>query len=233
MNSICSGDYSTLPRCIVERERAGYKKPETNDREAIARPTAPREGIRDEAALVRLAQAGDQSAFTRLIGPYIRETYHVALKITHNREDAEDVSQQALLNAYMHLDQFQGNSRFSTWLTRIVINEALMRVRKRRSEDHYLCYDDGQEDGTSAVDMLRAADTFHPDVLFSKAENERALREAIGGLRATSQVVVWLLGLEERRTKEAAKVLHLSQSAVKTRLARARQQLRETLEDRV
>ena len=109
----------------MERERAGYKKPETNDREAIAPPTAPREGIRDEAAFVRLARAGDQSAFTRLIGPYIRETYHVALKITHNREDAEDVSQQALLNAYMHLDQFQGNSRFSTWLTRIVINEAL------------------------------------------------------------------------------------------------------------
>ena len=187
----------------------------------------------DEFALVRKAQAGDQSAFARLIGPHMRETYHVALKITHNREDAEDVSQQALLNAYTHMDQFQGNSRFSTWLTRIAINEALMKVRKRRSEDHYLSYDDGQEDGANPVDMLRAADTFDPDVLYTRAENQRVLREAIGGLRVTSQVVISLLGLEERRTKEAAKVLNLSQSAVKTRLARARQQLRESLTNRV
>src|SRR5665213_1755041 len=187
----------------------------------------------DDLALVRKAQAGDQSAFARLIGPHMRETYHVALKITHNREDAEDVSQQALLNAYTHMDQFQGNSRFSTWLTRIAINEALMKVRKRRSEDHYLSYDDGQEDGANPVDMLRAGDTFDPDVLYTRAENQRVLREAIGGLRVTSQVVISLLGLEERRTKEAAKVLNLSQSAVKTRLARARQQLRESLTNRV
>ena len=188
---------------------------------------------KNELILVRQAQAGDQGAFARLINPHIRETYHVALKITHNREDAEDVSQQALLSAYTHMDQFQGNSRFSTWLTRIVINEALMKVRKRRSEDHYLCYDDGQDEGASPVDMLRAAETFHPDVLYTRAENQRALREAISRLRVSSQVVIWLLGLEERRTKEAAKVLHLSQSAVKTRLARARQQLRESLTDRV
>jgi RNA polymerase sigma-70 factor (ECF subfamily) len=193
-------------------------------------PPDPR---KNELTLVRQAQAGDQGAFARLINPHIRETYHVALKITHNREDAEDVSQQALLSAYTHMDQFQGNSRFSTWLTRIVINEALMKVRKRRSEDHYLCYDDGQDEGASPVDMLRAAETFHPDVLYTRAENQRALREAISGLRASSQVVIWLLGLEERRTKEAAKVLHLSQSAVKTRLARARQQLRESLTDRM
>jgi RNA polymerase sigma-70 factor (ECF subfamily) len=188
---------------------------------------------KNELMLVRQAQAGDQGAFARLINPHIRETYHVALKITHNREDAEDVSQQALLSAYTHMDQFQGNSRFSTWLTRIVINEALMKVRKRRSEDHYLCYDDGQDEGASPVDMLRAAETFHPDVLYTRAENQRALREAISRLRVSSQVVIWLLGLEERRTKEAAKVLHLSQSAVKTRLARARQQLRESLTDRM
>ncbi len=196
----------------------------------IDRPPDPR---KNELTLVRQAQSGDQGAFARLISPHIRETYHVALKITHNREDAEDVSQQALLSAYTHMDQFQGNSRFSTWLTRIVINEALMKVRKRRSEDHYLCYDDGQDEGASPVDMLRAAETFHPDVLYARAENQRVLREAISGLRVSSQVVIWLLGLEERRTKEAAKVLHLSQSAVKTRLARARQQLRESLTDRM
>ena len=183
----------------------------------------------DELELVRKAQEGDESAFSRLVTPHLRETYHVALRITHNREDAEDVSQQTLLNAYTHLAQFHGNSRFSTWLTRIAINEALMKVRKRRSEDHYMCYDDNQPEGTRAVDTLRSAEAYHPDVLYTRAENQRVLREAIGQLRVTSQVVVWLLALQERRTKEAARVLSLSQSAVKTRLARARQQLRESL----
>jgi len=187
----------------------------------------------EELSLVRKAQGGDEAAFSRLIGPHMRETYHVALKITRNREDAEDVSQQTLLNAYTHMDQFHGDSRFSTWLTRIAINEALMKVRKRRSEDHYLCHDDNQADGATAVDMLRAADAYHPDVLYAKAEKQRVLRKAIGQLRVTSQVVVWLLALQERRTKEAARVLRLSQSAVKTRLARARQQLRESLTDRL
>jgi RNA polymerase sigma-70 factor (ECF subfamily) len=220
----------------VERPQSGYAKTDAAPNVPSIRNVGTADALRDhteELALVRQAQAGDQAAFARLVRPHIRETYHVALKITHNREDAEDVSQQALMNAYTHMDQFQGNSRFATWLTRIAINEALMKVRKRRSEDHYLCYDDGQEDGTNPVDLLRAADTFDPDVLYTRSENRRVLREAIGGLRATSQVVIWLLGLEERRTKEAAKVLHLSQSAVKTRLARARQQLRESLTNRV
>ncbi len=222
----------------MERPQTGYTTADaapspTPMRHVAGNPPGDHDHTNEELALVRQAQAGDQSAFARLVGPHIRETYHVALKITHNREDAEDVSQQALLNAYTHMDQFQGNSRFSTWLTRIAINEALMKVRKRRSEDHYLCYDDGHDEGTNPVDLLRAADTFDPDVLYTRAENQRVLRKAIGGLRATSQVVIWLLGLEERRTKEAAKVLHLSQSAVKTRLARARQQLRESLTDRV
>ncbi|HXN20664.1 MAG TPA: sigma-70 family RNA polymerase sigma factor [Candidatus Binatus sp.] len=187
----------------------------------------------DELHLVKRAQSGDKSAFGSLIQPYIRKAYHVALKITRNREDAEDASQQSLLNAYAHIHQFRGQSRFSSWLMRIAMNEALIKVRKRRSEDHYLTYENSNGDEPSPVQMLSAGDAYHPEKLYSKAEDQRALREAINGLGSGSRVVVWLLGMQEWQAKEAATVLKLSQSAVKTRFSRARQQLRECLAERV
>ena len=113
----------------------------------------------DELRLVKRAQSGDKNAFASLIQPYVRKAYHVALKITRNREDAEDASQQSLLNAYAHIHQFRGQSKFSSWLMRIAMNEALIKVRKRRSEDHYLTYENssgdehdycGQNNGTAS-----------------------------------------------------------------------------------
>lgn len=187
----------------------------------------------DELYLVKRAQAGDKNAFARLIQPYIRKTYHVALKITRNREDAEDAAQQSLLNAYAHIHQFRGQSRFSSWLMRIAMNEALIKVRKRRSEDHYLTYESSSGEQPSPVELLSASDAYHPEKLYCKVEDQRALREAIDGLGSGSRVVVWLLGMQERQAKEAATILKLSQSAVKTRFSRARQQLRECLADRL
>ena len=187
----------------------------------------------DELHLVKQAQSGDKNAFASLIQPYIRKAYHVALKITRNREDAEDASQQSLLNAYAHLHQFRGQSRFSSWLTRIAMNEALIKVRKRRSEDHYLSYENHSGDEMNPVETLSAGDAYHPETLYSKRENQRALHQAIDSLGSTSRVVVWLLGLQEWQAKEAATTLNLSQSAVKTRFSRARQQLRECLAERM
>lgn len=187
----------------------------------------------DELLLVMQARTGDSAAFSKLVRPYMRKAYHVALKITGNKEDAEDASQQTLLKAYAHIDQFHGDARFSSWLIRIAINEARMKVRKRRSEDFYLSYDIAPERGVSPLEMLCAGESSHPEVLYSRRETQRVLREAIDGLRSSSRVVVWLLGLQERQTKEAAKILNLSESAVKTRFLRARQQLRECLADRM
>jgi RNA polymerase sigma-70 factor (ECF subfamily) len=187
----------------------------------------------DELDLVKRAQAGDDTAFASLIQPYIRKAYYVALKITRNREDAEDASQQSLLNAYAHIHQFRGQSRFSSWLTRIAMNEALIKVRKRRSEDHYLSYENNTGQELNAVETLSAGDASHPEILYSKRENNRALHQAIESLGNTSRVVVRLLGLQEWQAKEAAATLKLSQSAVKTRFSRARQQLRECLVDRM
>ncbi|HLW81968.1 MAG TPA: sigma-70 family RNA polymerase sigma factor [Candidatus Acidoferrales bacterium] len=187
----------------------------------------------DESLLVSQARNGDNAAFSKLVTPYMRKAFHVALKITGNREDAEDAAQQTLLKAYAHIDQFHGDARFSSWLIRIAINEARMKVRKRRSEDFYLSYDVAPGQGISPLEMLCAGESSHPEALYSRSEKRRVLREAIDGLRSSSRVVVWLLGLQERQTKEAAKILNLSESAVKTRFLRARQQLRDCLAERI
>ena len=203
---------------------------------AKARPVPevhPEPHAEDELLLVMQARTGDSAAFSTLVRPYMRKAYHVALKITGNREDAEDAAQQTLLKAYAHIDQFHGDARFSSWLIRIAINEARMKIRKRRSEDFYLSYDVAPERGVSPLETLCAGESSHPEALYSRREAQRVLREAIDGLRSSSRVVVWLLGLQERQTKEAAKILNLSESAVKTRFLRARQQLRECLVGRM
>ncbi len=88
----------------------------------------------DESALVARAQAGDSEAFGELVSRYQNKIYRLAKHITQNDEDAEDVLQEAFLKAYEHLGGFQGNSKFYTWIVRIAVNEALMKLRKRKSD---------------------------------------------------------------------------------------------------
>jgi RNA polymerase sigma-70 factor, ECF subfamily len=200
--------------------------------DAIRIPAADENDRADASVLVARAQAGDELAFSGLVQPHMRKIYHVALRITRNREDAEDASQQTLLKAFANIGQFHGASQFSTWLIRIAMNEALMAIRKRHSEDSHLCYADPSGEST-LLQNLCAADSAQPEVLYVESENRRLLREAIGSLRGTLRVVVCLLGLEEHQSKDAAKILNLSQSAVKTRFLRARQELRECLGERI
>ncbi|HEX4003176.1 MAG TPA: sigma-70 family RNA polymerase sigma factor [Candidatus Acidoferrales bacterium] len=186
----------------------------------------------EESILVEQAREGDREAFAELVRPQMSKAYRVALRITGNKEDAEDAIQQALLKAYAHIDQFHSKSRFSTWLLRITINEALGKLRKQRAENAHLSYGTSEE-GSDPADMIRANDDARPEILYVKQEKQRLLREAIDGLRGTSRAVVWLLGLEERQTKETAKILNLSEAAVKARFLRARRKLRECLADRM
>src|SRR5271157_4728818 len=86
-----------------------------------------------DVALVERVRAGDMAAYDQLVRKYERQVFRIAQHITQNREDAEDVAQDAFLKAYEKLEQFQGNSKFYTWLVRIAVNEALMRLRKRRT----------------------------------------------------------------------------------------------------
>src|SRR6266850_1076903 len=90
--------------------------------------------IHPDIALVERARAGELAAFDQLVRQYERQVFRIAQHITQNREDAQDVVQDAFLKAYQNLEQFQGNSKFYTWLVRIAVNEALMRLRKRRND---------------------------------------------------------------------------------------------------
>src|SRR5882672_8882158 len=95
-------------------------------------PINPAPPANDEGTLVERARAGDSAAFTELVNRYERKVYRLAKHITQNDEDAEDVLQDAFLKAYEHLDTFKGDSKFYTWIVRIAVNEALMRLRKRK-----------------------------------------------------------------------------------------------------
>ena len=185
--------------------------------------------IIEESPLVKQAQKGDGEAFELLVRPHVCQAYRVARKITRNKEDAEDAAQQGLLKAFANIRQFHGEAHFSSWLYRIVMNEALMKVRKRQYEAGFVSMEPAVNEGTTSVVVQNAADSMHPECLYEKAEERRLLREGIDGLRSTSRAVIWLLGLQERQTREAASILCLSESAVKTRFLRARQQLRERL----
>src|ERR1700743_3979162 len=101
------------------------------------------EEIHPDVALVERAKGGDTAAFEQLVRQYERQIFRVAQHITQNREDAEDITQDAFLKAYEKLDQFQGNSKFSTWLVRIAVNENLMRVRKRKTSKNVSMDQDG------------------------------------------------------------------------------------------
>ena len=182
----------------------------------------------DETALVARAKAGDIAAFSELVKQYDRRVFRMAKQITQNDEDAEDVLQETFLKAYSHLDDFQGNSRFYTWLVRIAVNEALMKLRKRRS-DRTVPLDDPIDTGEDELVREVAVWDENPEERYSRDELGQILDEAIQSLKPAYRTVFVLRDIEELSIEETAEALNLSISAVKSRLLRARLQLREKL----
>ena len=182
----------------------------------------------EELALVQAAQGGDITAFEQLLKRYDRNVFRIAQHITQNREDAEDVVQDAFLNAYQKLDQFQGNSKFYTWLVRIAVNEALMRLRKRKS-DKTVSMDDEVETEEGTMPREFADWSPNPEQQLSQSELKDLLGRTIQGLPASFRTVFVLRDVEGMSTEETAEMLGLSVPAVKSRLLRARLQLRERL----
>jgi RNA polymerase sigma-70 factor, ECF subfamily len=182
----------------------------------------------DESALVEKAKAGDQQAFTDLVSRYQRKIYRLAKNITRNDEDAEDVLQEAFLKAYEHLDGFEGNSKFYTWLVRIAVNEALMKLRKRRG-DREVSLDEPVGLGEEEVKREIAVWEDNPEQRYSREEMQQILNEAVDGLKEDFRTVFVLRDIEELSTEETAEALKISIPAVKSRLLRARLALREKL----
>ncbi len=186
------------------------------------------EEARAELELVNRARKGDAAAFGSLIRPYESRIFRLAMSITQNREDAEDVLQEAFLKAYEHLEQFQGNSKFYTWIVRIAVNQALMKLRKRKS-DRSVSLDEQIDTGEDTVIREIAAWDPDPEQRFSQDEMRAILTEAIDELAPIYRTVFTLRDVEGLSTEETAESLDLSVPAVKSRLLRARLQLRDRL----
>jgi RNA polymerase sigma-70 factor, ECF subfamily len=191
-------------------------------------PTTPAPTGFDESALVARAKSGDAQAFTELVNQYERKIYRLAKHITQNDEDAEDVLQEAFLKAYEHLDNFQGNSKFYTWIVRIAVNEALMKLRKRRG-DRTVPLDDPIDTGEEMVTREIAVWDDNPEQRYSREEIQEILDQAVEGLKPDFRTVFILRDIEELSTEETAEALSISIPAVKSRLLRARLALREKL----
>lgn len=182
----------------------------------------------DDAALVAQTQAGNLDAFTELVGRHDRKILRLARHITGNEEDAEDVLQESFLNAYSHIGTFAGNSKFYTWLVRITVNQALMKLRKRKTGKEVSLDEPVQGETDDLVREIAVWDET-PERTYSQEEMRRILDEAIESLEPIYRTVFVLRDVEELSTEETAESLSISVPAVKSRLLRARLQLREKL----
>jgi RNA polymerase sigma-70 factor (ECF subfamily) len=186
------------------------------------------EPANDETKLVDAARGGDVGAFEQLVKRYDRNVFRIAQHITQNREDAEDVVQDAFLKAFQNLGQFQGQSKFYTWLVRIAVNEALMRLRRRRPE-RMVSIDEDVQTEEDSIPREIADWSPNPEQLYNQGELKEILQKTIQGLPESFRTVFILRDVEGLSTEETADALGLSVPAVKSRLLRARLQLRERL----
>ena len=182
----------------------------------------------DETTLVAQSREGDTAAFGELVRRYEGKIFRLAQHVTQNREDAEDVLQETFMKAYEHLDQFQGNSKFYTWIVRIAVNQALMKLRRRKT-DKSVSLDENIDTGEDTMVREIAAWDEDPEQRFSRDELGGILDTAVQSLEPPYRSVFVLRDIDELSTEETAEALGLSVPAVKSRLLRARLQLREKL----
>lgn len=182
----------------------------------------------DESVLLAQAREGDTRAFSELVRRYEGKIFRLAQHITQNREDAEDVLQETFMKAYEHLDQFKGDSKFYTWIVRIAVNQALMKLRRRKT-DKSVSLDEQIDTGEDTVVREIAAWGEDPEQHFSREELGKILDSAVQSLEPPYRSVFVLRDIEDLSTEETAEALGLSVPAVKSRLLRARLQLREKL----
>ncbi len=196
--------------------------------ETVAIQSNSSQQLRSEPELVEQAKGGDREAFSELVDRYERQIYRLARHITQHEEDAEDVLQETFLKAFRGLNQFEGKSRFYTWLVRIAVNESLVKLRRRRA-DRTVSLDDPVETESDVLPRQIAAWDENPEQQYGREEMNRILTRAIESLPLSFRAVFLLRDVEELSTEETAAALNLSVPAVKSRLMRARLQLREKL----
>jgi RNA polymerase sigma factor (sigma-70 family) len=180
-----------------------------------------------DAALVVATKCGETLAFEKLVLRHTRRVFAAAQRITNNREDAEDVVQETFHKAFLHLDDFQEKSQFSTWLIRIAMNEAFMLLRRRRGAPEVL--PETHEDGVKSVSVAFVDQSPNPEESCWRRERTEHLTEAINRLGPKIRRTILLSVIEERSLEETAQILGTSIGAVKSRLFQGRQKLRGTV----
>src|SRR6267154_2775100 len=182
-----------------------------------------------DAALVVAAQSGDRHAFEILVERHEQTIFFVARRITHTREDAEDVVQQSFQKAFTHLRKFEGRSAFSTWLTRIAITEALMFLRRNRGLREVFIDDlNGNEETTTPLEFPDSSPD--PEAIYSHREQVEMLSSAINELPYGTRRAFQLHELDERSSEETAQIIGISVSALKGRMFHGRRKLRDRLQ---
>ncbi len=182
---------------------------------------------RDEYAFLVAAKRGDPVAFENLCKQSASTVFRVARRIMRNNEDAEDVVQESFQQAFIHLKSFNGDSRFSTWLSRIAINAALMKLRKKHLRDVSLDESAESEQRSSPIDV--EDQSLNPEQLYAQKEHQRILSEAMKDLTPGMRKAIELRELDERSTEETARIMGISVGAVKARVFHGRRKLRERL----
>jgi RNA polymerase sigma-70 factor (ECF subfamily) len=182
----------------------------------------------NEEKLIRAGQQGDQQAVETLFRRYQRQLFQTALRVLGNAEDAEDALQDGLLSAYRNLRRFEGRSQFSTWLTRIVINAALMRRRRAKARPAVSLDETPREEELPASERF-ADDGPNPEQVFAGTELREMISENLEELSPLLRTAFLLREVEGYSTGEAAKKLGVTENTLKARLWRARHQLAERL----
>ena len=186
----------------------------------------PLEG--DEFVLVAAAKNGDAQAFEVLVARHRRRILAVALRYSRVRQDAEDIMQQSFQKAFLHLQQFEGRSSFSTWLTRVAINEAQMLQRKSGMRE--VSIDDLNENAETVTPLEIRDSAPDPEADYSQREWRRLLSNAMNELPHRTRRAIELRDLDERSTEETARIMGISVAAVKGRIFQGRKKLRKRLE---
>jgi RNA polymerase sigma-70 factor (ECF subfamily) len=219
------GSESMALSSVAVAERSA---PMVMDQNAKDAPVLRHEDASEEQ-LLEAARSGDERAFGELIGRCVAQVRHRIFRIVGNRQDAEDALQDSLLRAYIHLDQFRGTSRFSTWLHRIAINSAVMLLRKRKvpaviSSDH--------GDDLSSWETWDVPDRSpNPEQIYAKRQALEGLSSAVERLPSSLRSVIDKVYEGECSVQEAADAIGISVAATKSRLQRARLRLRWVLKE--
>jgi RNA polymerase sigma-70 factor (ECF subfamily) len=182
----------------------------------------------DDLALVQHAQRGNTAAFAALMRRYNRRLYRTARAILRDDAAAEDALQEGYVAPYRHLDDFRGDAQIATWLTRIVVNQALQALRKTRREQVVVLFDDAA-DGADVSPPTEESQLGTPERALLRTEMRHLIERKIDELPASYRAVFMLREVEDLTVDETAGVLGIPPATVRSRLFRAKARLRESL----